>query len=87
VSIFGGKKKKKTYSWNLHDEPYAMALVSFDSEKFEILAFLDPFWIRDPTCYTQTSSRTCTEKRSRAACCDTTDLDYFWNEMKEELLQ
>jgi hypothetical protein len=30
---------------------------------------------RDPTGYTQTSSGTCTEKRSRAACSDTTDLD------------
>ena len=43
--------------------------------------------VQDLALYTQTSSGTCTEKRSRAACSDTTNLDYFWNEMKVEILQ
>jgi hypothetical protein len=38
---------------------------------------------RDPTLYTLTSSGTCTKKRKGVACSDTTDPDYFENEMKE----
>jgi hypothetical protein len=37
---------------------------------------------RDPTLYTLTSSGTCTKKRQGATCSDTTDPDYFENEMK-----
>jgi hypothetical protein len=43
--------------------------------------------MRDPTGYTQTSSGTCVEKRSRATCSDTIDPDYFRNELKAEKLQ
>jgi len=39
----------------------------------------------DSTCYTRTSSRTCIEKRSRAACSDTTDPDYFWHETRAKI--
>ena len=41
----------------------------------------------DPTCYTQTSLETCTEKWLRATFFDTTDPYYFWNEMKAEILK
>jgi hypothetical protein len=42
---------------------------------------------RDPTFYTRTSSGTCTEKRSRAACSDTTDPDYFRHEMRGDIIK
>jgi len=37
--------RKRIYFQNQHDEHYAMALVSSESEYFEFLAFLNPFWI------------------------------------------
>jgi hypothetical protein len=42
---------------------------------------------RDPTLYTLTSSRTCTKKRKGVAYFDTTDANYFENEMKENIYQ
>jgi hypothetical protein len=43
---YGIHLQKKIYGQNWHNETYAMALVSYNSENFEILAFLDPFWIK-----------------------------------------
>jgi hypothetical protein len=36
---------KRIYYQNQNNEHYAMALVSFESENFEFLAIMDPFWI------------------------------------------
>jgi len=42
---------------------------------------------RDPTCYTRTSSGTCTGKRSKGACSDTIDPNCFWEQNEAEILQ